>query len=190
MSALAVSAESKRWLRWPASLLLVAGLIVGAAIALGEPALRRALNGVGGLLWLAAAAMLLWSLRTSPRRAAAGIAAAAAIVVLVWFVRPVDLALSAAGFAAAGAIVAFIGRDRPVAWALAVPAAWLPVHLLMGAARGFIVRQGQVRTDPPPTAAIVPLSMVLAAGIAGLVVAWWLDRRSAELAGRRTTSEG
>ncbi|HEX5499333.1 MAG TPA: hypothetical protein VFX03_08905, partial [Thermomicrobiales bacterium] len=134
--------------------------------------------GIGGLLWLGGAAWIVWSLRESPRRLPAGIATAVAVVILVWFVKPIDLALSVTGFAIAGAIVAFIGRDRPFAWALAVPATWLPVHLLMGAVRGFIFQHGQIRTVPPPTAAIVPLSMVLAAGIAGFVVAWWLARRS------------
>jgi hypothetical protein len=47
----------------------------------------------------------------------------------------------------------------------------------MGAVRGFIFQHGQVRTVPPPTAAVVPLSMVLAAGVAGAIVAWWLARR-------------
>ncbi|HEU0113360.1 MAG TPA: hypothetical protein VFQ80_01715, partial [Thermomicrobiales bacterium] len=101
------------------------------------------------------------------------------VVILVWFIKPVDLAWSVVGFAIAGAVAAAIGRDRPFAWALAVPATWLPVHLLVGAVRGFIFQHGQIRTVPPPTAAIVPLSMVLAAGVAGFVVAWVLARRSA-----------
>src|SRR5581483_2849320 len=114
----------------------------------------------------------------SARRLPAGVATAIAVVTLVWFVRPVDLVLSVIGFAVAGAVVAVVGRDRPFAWALAVPATWLPVHLLTGAVRGFIFRHGQIRTDPPPTAALVPLSMVLAAGAAGAIVAWQLARRA------------
>jgi hypothetical protein len=177
MSALAVSADTRLAIRWPALLLVVAGLFVGAAIASGEPVMRSALNGVGGLLWLAGAAWIVWSLRDSARRLPAGVATAIAVVILVWFVRPVDLALSVVGFAIAGAVAAFIGRDRPLAWAMAVPATWLPVHLLMGAVRGFIFQHGQIRTVPPPTAAIVPLSMVLAAAVAGVIVAWLLARR-------------
>jgi hypothetical protein len=179
MSATAVSAESRREIRWPALVMIVAGLFVGAAIASSGPTMRSALNGIGGVLWLAGAAWIVWSLRDSPRRLPAGVATATIVVILVWFIKPVDLAWSVVGFAIAGAMVATIGRDRPFAWALAVPATWLPVHLLMGAVRGFVFQHGQIRTVPPPTAAIVPLSMVLAAGVAGFVVAWVLARRSA-----------
>lgn len=187
MSASAVSAEPKLAIRWSALVMVVAGLFVGAAIASTAPVMRSALNGVGGVLWLAGAAWIVWSLRNSPRRLPAGVVAAVAVVILVWFVRPVDLALSVVGFAIAGALVAGMGQDRPFAWALVVPATWLPVHLLLGAVRGFIFQHGQIRTVPPPTAAIVPLSMVLAAGVAGAVVAWLLARRADAAAVRRLT---
>ncbi len=159
-------------------LMLVAGVVVGVAIATQSLETRRMINAVGGLLWLGGAAVLIRSLWESSRRAVAGLTAVTVIVVLVLAVKPVDLALSIAGFAVGGAIVALVGRDRPAAWALLVPAAWLPIHLTYGVLKGFVLPHGQVRTDPPPTAALVPFSMVVAALVAGLVVDWWLSRRS------------
>ncbi|HEU5434427.1 MAG TPA: hypothetical protein VFU81_22325, partial [Thermomicrobiales bacterium] len=76
MSASAVSAEPKLAIRWPALVMVVAGLFVGAAIASTAPVMRSALNGVGGVLWLAGAAWIVWSLRNSPRRLPAGVVAA------------------------------------------------------------------------------------------------------------------
>ncbi len=79
-------------------------------------------------------------------------------------VRPSGVIEVVVWFVVAGAVVVFAAADRTGAWALLVPAVYLPVHLLIGIGRA-ILRNGGVRTDPPPTAAIVPLAMLLAAAI-------------------------
>jgi hypothetical protein len=90
--------------------------------------------------------------------------------VLGGIVRPGTLAEAIAGFGIAGALVVLAAGDRSGGWAFLVPAIYLPVHLLIGIGRA-ILRHGGVRTEPPPTAAILPLVMILAAAIGGAVVA-------------------
>ena len=97
-------------------------------------------------------------------------AAIAGGFILGALVRPSGLVEVVVWFALAGAVVVFAAADRIGAWALLVPAIYLPVHLLIGIGRA-ILRNGGVRTDPPPTAAIVPLAMLLAAAAAGALAA-------------------
>ena len=52
-------------------LMLVAGVVVGVAIATQSLETRRMINAVGGLLWLGGAAVLIRSLWESSRRAVA-----------------------------------------------------------------------------------------------------------------------
>jgi len=169
-------ASRRRLLPLAGALLLVAAALVGVAIAVDGTA-ARVLNGIGALGWLVAAAILVKSLRGSRRGVTVGSAAAAVILLLALVVRPSDLAAALVGFAAAGTTIALIGRDRPVEWALAVPAFWLPVHLTLAVGRAAVAGEARVRTDPPPTAALVPLAMVLAALAGGLVVARLRDQR-------------
>jgi hypothetical protein len=85
-------------------------------------------------------------------------------------VRPAGIGEALVAFAVAGAIVVLVAGDRSGGWALLVPAIYLPVHLLIGIGRAMLANGG-VRTDPPPTAAVVPLAMLLGASLAGLLAA-------------------
>jgi hypothetical protein len=155
--------------------LVVAAAIVGVAIAVGSPA-ARALNGVGALIWLGAGAVLALSLPATDRRAAGWVVAIGSAVLLAAVIRPGGVVQVVVWFAIAAVAVVVAAGDRTGAWALLAPAIYLPAHLLVGVGRA-ILRHGGVRTEPPPTAAIVPLAMVFAAAVAGIVAAE-LVRRS------------
>lgn len=145
--------------------LILAGAIVGLAIVLGGTTARM-LNPVGAVLWLASAVLLAISLPSAQRFVPGWVVAIAGGVILGAVIRPSGLGEVIIWFALAGAAVVLVAKDRVGAWALLVPAIYLPVHLLIGIGRA-ILRNGGVRTDPPPTAAIVPLAMLLAAVVAG-----------------------
>ncbi|MBW3632163.1 MAG: hypothetical protein KY456_03945 [Chloroflexi bacterium] len=160
--------DPRSW-RTAAAGLILAATIVGVAIVVGG-ATARILNPIGALLWLASGVLLALSLPTVERRALGFGVAIASGVILGALVRPGSLVEAVVGFAIAGAVVVLAAGDRSGGWALLAPAIYLPVHLLIGVGRA-IVRGGGVRTDPPPTAAIVPLAMLLAAAVAGALVA-------------------
>jgi hypothetical protein len=165
--------DPKSW-RTAAGGLILAATIVGVAIVVGG-ATARILNPVGALLWLVSGVLLALSLPSVERRALGFGVALASGVILGALVRPGSLVEAVVGFAIAGAVVVFAAGDRSGGWALLAPAIYLPVHLLIGVGRA-IVRGGGVRTDPPPTAAIVPLAMLLAAAVAGALVASTMRR--------------
>ena len=160
------------------------GLLLGGAAALvgvaivADGALARVVNGVGAIGWLTALVLLARSVRGTERWPAAASATVVAVVALAVLVRPRDLAVASVAFLLAGAMIAIAARDWRHLWALLVPAAWLPAHLLVNIARSALAGSTRVRTDPPPTAALVPLAMVLAAGIGGLLVTRLLEHRS------------
>jgi hypothetical protein len=81
-----------------------------------------------------------------------------------------------AGFAIAGAAIVLLGGDRTGGWALMAPAIYLPVHLAIGIGRA-VMRGSELRVAPPPSAALLPLSMVIAALLAGVVAAHLLRTR-------------
>jgi hypothetical protein len=166
--------DPRRW-RLGAAGLALAALLVGVAILLGGGA-SRVVNPIGALLWVASGVLLAVSLPPAQRPAVGWLVAAASGLLLGAVVRPGNLLEAALGFAVAGAVIVLAAGDRVGAWALLAPAIYLPVHLLIGVGRA-IVRGGVVRTDPPPTASIVPLVMILAAAAAGWLVASMLRRR-------------
>lgn len=162
-------------------LLLLAGVVVAVAIAT-EGAISRTVNGVAGILWIASAWMLLSSLRSDakfwPRLAqVTGIC-----LILVLFVRPSDLALALTGFSAAGAIIAATIGQRGFTWATLLPALWLPVHLgtavVKALYRAATDQEAALRSDPPPTAAIVPFAMIVGAMLGAWVVRKFLLNRT------------
>ncbi len=165
--------DPRSW-RTAAAGLILAATIVGVAIVVGG-ATARILNPIGALLWLASGVLLALSLPSVERRTLGFVVAIASGVILGALVRPGSLVEAVVGFAIAGAVVVFAAGDRSGGWALLAPAIYLPVHLLIGVGRA-IVRGGGVRTDPPPTAAIVPLAMLLAAAVAGTLVATAMRR--------------
>ena len=157
----------------PGTLLVVAAAIVGLAIA-ADGTLARMLNGVGGLCWLAAAVALALGVQRE-RRLQGALVTAGVVLLLALVVRPSDLAAALVGFSLGGAVVAFAVGNQPLRWALLVPAAWLPAHLAIAIVRAAAAGNPRVRTAPPPTAALVPVAMVLAALAGGLVIVRWLQ---------------
>ena len=167
--AMRVSRSDPNSWRMAAAGLVAAAAIVGVAITIGGSA-ARVLNGVGAVLWLLSGVFLALSLPEAQRRAWGWVAALAGGFLLGAVVRPGDLVEAIVAFAVAGALVVLIAGDRVGGWALLVPAIYLPVHLIIGIGRAMI-SNGGVRTEPPPTAAVVPLSMLLAAMLAGMLAA-------------------
>jgi hypothetical protein len=150
-------------------MIVVAAVLVGVAIV-ADGTISRALNGVGALAWVVGAVILVVALRSESRAGFLFGLTAFAAVELALLVRPSDLPGAIAGFGIAGAVVGFAARSRPVAWALLVPGIYLPVHLTVAIGRSLLAGGTSIRTEPPPTAPLVPLAMVLAAAVAGLVV--------------------
>lgn len=153
----------------PGTLLALAAGIVGMAIAL-DGAVGRAVNGVGVVCWIVAAALIVRSLRGATGRLLGAAATTAAVLVLAVVVRPSELSAALVGFSIAGAIIAAIVRDRAMQWVLLLPAAWLPAHVVLAIGRSITAGSTTVRTDPPPTAVVVPLAMVAAATAGGFTV--------------------
>lgn len=160
-------------LRLGTEMLVAAGVVVGGAIA-AEGTVGRGLNGVAGLLWLGSAGLIGSALWRAPRRWTGAVLVGAEAVTLVLLVKPADVALAAVGFGAAGALAALVMRERPSAWARLLPAIWLPTHLGVALVRAVATEltggTPHVRTQPPPTAAVVPLVMILAAWLGGALV--------------------
>lgn len=176
--ALAVERSHDGVQRWQlaAAGLVLAGLVVALAIVVGGSA-ARALNGVGALLWVGSGVILAISLPRPERLALAWVAAVVTGGLLGGMIRPSTFAVALAGFAIAGAAVVLLGGDRSGGWALMVPAIYLPVHLAIGIGRA-IMRGSEMRVAPPPTAALLPLSMVLAALLAGVLASYLLRSRN------------
>jgi len=173
--------NDRAWLeRTGGWLLLAAGCIVGVAIA-ADGAVARGINGIAGITWFAAAAMLVASRRGRTEFWPRLLAVIAIGIVLVLLVKPSNLAWALIGFGIAGAAIAFLMPRDGLVWAKILPALWLPEHLGVAAVKA-IVREirdqpANVRTDPPPTAALVPLAMIVAAWGAAMLVERYRIRR-------------
>lgn len=160
--------------------LAAATVIVGASI-IADGDLARGLNGVAGLTWFASSAMFIMEGRKRGVTALqwSGIVALTAAVAFV--IKPSDLALAIAGFAPAGFVAARIMNTSPVFWAKVVPALYLPLHIgtavLKAAGRSALGMESSIRTEPPPTAAMVPAVMLSAAIAGGWVASRFLRGR-------------
>jgi hypothetical protein len=166
-------------------ILLLAGTLVGVAIVLdGTPS--RTVNGVAGILWFLAAGLLVRSVLRAPARWIVLGSTVVVAFVLVLAVRPSDLLWAAAGFVAGGALVGLVARADRERAALLLPAVWLPLHLAVAVGRAIDRAMNDlpatVRADPPPTAALVPLTMVVAAYAGGLLAEAGLSRYRARRA--------
>lgn len=167
--------QDRLWLEQTGTILLVAaGLVVAVAIA-ASGALARGTNGIAGVLWISAAAMLIAGQRDDRRFRSRLLIVAAIGLGLVLVVKPSDMAWAIAGFGIAGIAIGVMFNERGVAWAKVLAALWLPEHL--GTAAGKAIYRAirdlpaSVRTEPPPTTAFVPLAMILAAWFGALLVA-------------------
>lgn len=156
------------------ALLLVAAAMVGIAIVL-EGTAGRLINGAGGVLWFASAAnLLIVAIRTrSP--AWLWLALVGLTVLVAFVVTPSALLPTLLGFVPAGFLIAWLApRDR-LLWAVMIPAWYLPAHIgtavTRAAIRSAMGSDAPLRADPPPTAAFVPMLMVICALAGGLLAA-------------------
>lgn len=152
--------------------LAVATVIVGASIV-ADGQLARALNGVAGLTWFTSSALFILEGRRQGSTSLqwTGITALTAVVAFV--VKPSDIVLATVGFVPAGFVAARISGRNPMLWAKMIPALYLPLHIgtavLKAAGRSALGMESSIRTEPPPTAAIVPAVMLAAAMVGGYV---------------------
>ncbi|MBA2468519.1 MAG: hypothetical protein H0V37_03865, partial [Chloroflexia bacterium] len=127
-----------------------------------------------GLLGLAA-----W--RTS-RRWTVWVAAFALTCLVAFVVTPSDFVAAVVGFGLACTAIAVVARDNTVLWSKLVVGLYLPFHIGTAVAkavyRGATGGESTIRTDPPPTAAFVPLVMLLTAIACGLAVRAIVHRRT------------
>lgn len=154
--------------------LATATVIVGASIV-ADGTLAKGLNGVAGLTWFASSALFAIEGR---RRGAPGIQWAGIIgltAVVAFVIKPSDLVLASVGFGGAGLIAGILVQRDPIFWAKMIPAFYLPLHIgtaiLKAVGRNALGMESSIRTDPPPTAAVVPAIMLGAALVGG-----WLAR--------------
>lgn len=151
-------------------LLFVAALLVGVAIVMDSDA-GRVLNGAGGLLWFASTATLLIAAAKTRPPVWLWILLAALTITVAFIVRPSAAVPTLAGFIPAGFVIAALAPRGKILWATLVPACYLPAHIgtavVRSAVREMLGNDAPLRTDPPPTAAIVPLLMVICALVGG-----------------------
>lgn len=161
--------------------LAVATVIVGASIVT-DGSLSKALNGISGVTWFASSAMFILE---SKRRGASGlkwVGIAALTAAVAFIVKPSDIVLATIGFVPAGIAAALIIGRQPVFWAKMIPALYLPLHIgtavLKAVIRNATGNEASIRTDPPPTAAIVPAVMLAAAIVGGFIARKLIGRRA------------
>ncbi len=155
--------------------LIAASLVVAVAIATNG-VVAKTFNGLGGILWFASAVLLVRSLRSHERFSAWFAFVFADCLILVILLKPTDLFWALIGFGFGGALVAVVTGAQALNWAPLLPAIWLPTHLLVAMTRAVIRSidgsEASVRSDPPPTAALVPFAMVVAALVGAFLVDW------------------
>jgi hypothetical protein len=161
-------------------ILVAAAVVVGIAIGMNEDS-RRVVNGVGGLLWMVGGFLII------TRSIAAGVTwrqiglVLAVILVLSYLVRPTDPVWAIIGFGWGGVVVGYAGGAFGSRLGAMLGALWLPAHLLMAVVRAGIRelrdQPAALRSDPPPTAVVVPLVMVLAAWLFAALAAEWRTGR-------------
>ncbi len=153
-------------------LLAFATITVGVAILAGGST-GRALNGLSGICWFASAGLLVSAASRSSRQPTRWLIILGLTAVVAFVIRPSDLVLATVGFGGAGLLIGIIARDRELLWVKLVPALYLPFHIgtavLKAVVRSMTGTEASIRSEPPPTAAIVPLVMLGAALVGGYV---------------------
>lgn len=152
--------------------LAVAAALVGLAIAL-EGTAGSIVNGAGGLLWFAATVMLVVAgVKTRPA-VWLWLLLAGLTLLVAFVVKPSAMVPTLVGFIPAGFVMATMAARSKLLWAVLVPACYLPAHIgtavVRSVVREMLGNDAPLRTDPPPTAAMVPLLMVVCALIGGLL---------------------
>jgi hypothetical protein len=161
-------------------LLLVAAAIVGVAISIDGNS-RRLVNGIGALVWVIAAVRIGMQGLAMGVRVRQILLVTGVILVLSWLIRPSDPLWAAIGFGWGGILVGWVGRDLGSTLGALLGALWLPAHLVIAISRS-VVRNLQnepaaLRSDPPPTAVLVPLIMVACAWVFAALAAEWRNER-------------
>jgi hypothetical protein len=164
--------------------LIVASLIVAVAI-LADCAAAKTLNGIGGLLWIGSAVILVRSLKSNAHFATLFAVVFADCLLLVILVKPSNLVWALLGFGLGGMLIGLLTGAQALNWAPLLPALWLPTHLLVAISRAVIRSiegsEATVRSDPPPTAALVPFAMVVASLVGAWFVEWLRERRASRI---------
>lgn len=152
--------------------LAVATVIVGASIV-ADGQLAKILNGIAGVTWFASSAMFILEGRRRGSSPLQWAGITALTVVVAFIVKPSDIWLASAGFIPAGFIAARIAGRNPMLWAKMIPALYLPLHIgtavLKSVGRNALGLESSIRTEPPPTAAVVPAVMLGAALVGGFI---------------------
>ena len=152
--------------------LVAATVVVGGAIALGDQP-GRVLNGIGGMAWFASAGLLVLAARTRPSHPWQWVATIGLTAAVAFVVKPSDLTLATIGLGGSGLVMGLLAKRDPMLWVKLIPALYLPMHIgtavLKAIGRRVLGMEASIRTDPPPTAAIVPFVMVVAAVAGGLI---------------------
>lgn len=163
------------------ALLVIATLVVGISILAGGDT-GRALNGFSGICWFVAAGMLVTATLKSSREVAPWVIALGLTAVVAFVIRPSDLLLASVGFGVTGALMGAIAPHHEILWVKLVPALYLPFHIgtavVKAMIRSMTGAEASIRSEPPPTAAIVPLMMMGAALIGGHLAVAIKARRS------------
>ena len=154
------------------SALLIGALLVGVAIVMDSDA-GRVVNGLGGVLWFAGTAVLTIAAVRSRPPAWLWLLLTVLTVAVAFIVRPSAAVPTLVGFIPAGFVMAAMAPRAKLLWATLVPAWYLPAHIgtavVRATVRDLLGNEASLRTDPPPTAWMVPLLMVVCALIGGLV---------------------
>lgn len=149
-----------------------ATVLVGASIV-ADGTLARALNGVAGFTWFASSALFILERRRRGATSLQWIGITALTAVVAFVVKPSDIVLATVGFVPAGLAAGIIGSRNPMLWAKMVPALYLPLHIgtavLKAVGRSALGMESSIRTEPPPTAAVVPMVMLAAAMVGGFL---------------------
>ena len=160
--------------------LAVATVIVGASIV-ADGQLAKALNGVAGITWFASSALFILEGRKRNATGLQWVGITALTAAVAFVVKPSDIVLATIGFVPAGIAAGVIAKRAPIFWAKMIPALYLPLHIgtavLKAVGRNSLGMESSIRTDPPPTAAVVPMVMLGAAIAGGFIARKILGRR-------------
>jgi hypothetical protein len=89
--------------------------------------------------------------------------------------------LATIGSGGAGLVAGLVARRDPIFWAKLIPALYLPLHIgtavLKAVGRSALGIESSIRTEPPPTAAIVPAAMLVLATAGGWFASKLRQRR-------------
>jgi hypothetical protein len=174
--------DSKRLERTGTAVLLAATILVAISILL-DGAGAKAFNGIAGITWFSATALLVTAGWRASRKQSLWLALIALTAIVAFVVKPTDMLLALVGFAPAGFVVGMLARDGRILWGTLVAGLYLPFHIgtavLKAVARSFTGGEASIRSEPPPTTAFVPLVMLLAAMAGAAVASYVISRREA-----------